>query len=377
LIRTPPVASSAPIFLDHNAGTPVDPRVLERFLEVERRCPGNPASLHAPGRLARAEVEAARDRIACALGVAAADVLFTSGGTEANNLAVLGLGPPELPVLLAAVEHPSVREPAARRGVVEWAVGPDGRACITAPPGPVGLVCLVHGQSEVGTLQDVVAAAGLANKIGAPLHVDAAQTLGRVDLREPVAVAASLSLSPHKAGGLRGCGVLIVRGAAERLRPLLRGGGQEHGLRPGTVAPALAAATALAVELAVQEQPARAGRMLAARTAFWQVLAQAGLDCQVLTPTGSLPNTLMLAVSGIDGRSLLPALDLAGIAISQGSACSSGSPLPPRVLQAMGLAEPAARRCVRVSFGRDDDRDSGTRAGAAFAAAVRRLQKKN
>jgi cysteine desulfurase len=373
------VASSAPIFLDHNAGTPVDPRVLERFLEVERRCPGNPASLHAPGRHARAEVEAARERIAGALGVAAADVLFTSGGTEANNLAVHGLGAPDLPVLLAAVEHPSVREPAVRRGVVEWAVGPDGRACITAPPGPVGLVCLVHGQSEVGTLQDVVAAAGLANKIGAPLHVDAAQTLGRVDLREPLAVAASVSLSPHKAGGLRGCGVLVVRGAAERLRPLLHGGGQERGLRPGTVAPALAAATALAIELAVQEQPARAGRMLAARTAFWQVLAgtPSGSGCRVLTPPASLPNTLMVAVSGIDGRSLLPALDLAGIAISQGSACSSGSPLPPRVLLAMGLAAPAARSCVRVSFGRDDDRASGARAGAAFAAVVHRLQKKN
>jgi cysteine desulfurase len=371
------VASSAPIFLDHNAGTPVDPRVLERFLEVERRCPGNPASLHAPGRRARGEVEAARERIAVALGVAAADVLFTSGGTEANNLAVHGLGAPDLPVLLAAVEHPSVREPAGRRGVVEWAVGPDGRACIEAPARPVGLVCLVHGQSEVGTLQDVVAAGELANKIGAPLHVDAAQTLGRVDLRPAVAAAASLSLSPHKAGGLRGSGVLIVQGVTGRLRPLLAGGGQEHGLRPGTVAPALAAATALAIELAVQEQPARAERMLAARTAFAQVIAQAAPGCRVLTPPQSLPNTLMLAVSGIDGRSLLPALDLAGIAISQGAACSSGSPLPPRVLLAMGLPEPAARSCVRVSFGRDDDRDLGARAGAAFAAAVQRLQKKN
>src|SRR5262249_60271131 len=134
------------------------------------------------------------------------------------------------------------------------------------------------------------------------LHVDAAQTLGRVDLREPAAVAASLSLSPHKAGGLRGCGVLVVRGAAERLRPLLHGGGQERGLRPGTVAPALAAATALAIELAVQEQPARAGRMLAARTAFWQVLAQAAPGCRVLTPPPSLPNTLLPAGSGLDGR---------------------------------------------------------------------------
>src|SRR5262249_56217788 len=115
-------------------------------------------------------------------------------------------------------------------------------------------------------------------------------------------------------------------------------------------------------------RPARAGRMLAARRAFGLALARPELGCRVLTPPASLPNTLMLAVSGIDGRSLLPALDLAGIAISQGSACSSGSPLPPRVLLAMGLTEPAARSCVRVSFGRDDDRDSGARAGAALPA---------
>lgn len=361
--------------IDHNAGTAVDARVLEAFVQVERECPGNPASAHAEGRRSAAVVEAARSRIAAALAVDADDVLFCSGGSEANNCAVRGLGDPALPVLLAPLEHPSVLVPARARGTVEWSVDPDGRARIAAPARPVGLVCLVHAQSEVGAAQDVVGAADLAANMRVPLHIDAAQSLGRL----PLAVllrADSIALSPHKAGGLRGSGVLIVRHSAGPLRPLLLGGGQERSLRAGTVSPALAAATALAIELAVREQPDRAAAMLRARTAFAGALDRGGVRCRTLTPRDALPNTLMLAFPDVDGRSLLPALDLAGIAASHGSACSTGSPQPPMVLTAMGLADAAARACVRFSFGPNDDHEFGAAAGAAVAAVLAPLQKK-
>lgn len=363
--------------LDHNATTAVDARVLDCFVAIESAHPANPASLHTAGRAARAIVEDSRQRIAEALRVDVGDVLFTSGGTEANNLAVAGLGDPDLPVLLAEVEHPSVREVACRRGARWLGTDREGRAVVADVDERIGLLCMVHGQSEVGTLQPVGAAAALAHSLGVSMHVDAAQTLGRVGLDEVLAVAGSVTLSPHKCGGLRGCGVLVVRDATARLRPLLHGGGQESGLRPGTQSPALCAATALCIELALREQPTRAVTMAAARDAFVAALAASAADVQLLTPMhDSLPNTVMLRARDVDGRTLLPALDLAGIEASHGSACSAGSPTPPSVLAAMAIVDRDARACVRFSFARDARRDDATRAGEVAAVTIARLQKK-
>lgn len=363
--------------LDHNAGGPVDPRVLACFLEAERDLPGNPASAHQLGRRSRAAVEDARLRVARALGAEVDDVVFCSGGTEANNLAVTGLGDTALPVLLAPVEHPSVLEPARRRGAELWQVDSNGRARVLAPARTVGLLCLVHAQGEVGAIQPVVEAAELADDMKVPLHVDAAQTLGRLPIADILARADSVSVSPHKCGGLRGVGVLVVRDAERRLRPQLLGGAQEHGLRPGTVSPSLVVATALAVELAVREQPLRAQRMAAARRAFVEALAEGGAQHRVLTPEQSLPNTAMVAFAHVDGRNLLPAIDLAGVFASHGSACSSGSPQPPAVLLAMGLAEREARACVRFSCGADLEPHAAADAAVRVALAVQRIQKKN
>lgn len=362
--------------LDHNATTPADPRVLERFVAVERECPANPGSLHAAGRKARAAVEDARARIAGALGCAVDDVFFTSGGTESNNLAVRGLGDSSLPVLCAELEHPSVLVPAQHRGRRNLAVDPEGRAVVQRPDQPVGLLALVHGQNEVGTLQDVAAAAQLAQELGVPLHVDAAQTLGRVPLAPVVGAATTVSLSPHKCGGLRGIGILLARGGGAGLRPLLLGGGQEHGLRPGTQGAALCQGAALSVELAVEEQLVRAEAMAAARAAFVAALAATEARHRVLTPAASLPNTLMVQFPGLDGRTLLPALDLAGIQASQGSACSSGSPTPPRVLTAMGLDADTARSCVRFSFAPRHEIMDAREAGTTTGRVVARLQRK-
>ncbi len=359
------------IYLDHNACTPVDPRVLRRFIEVERATPANPASLHGSGRSAARAVEDARDALAGALDAQPDQLVFVSGGTEANNLIVNGAGDTALPVLLAPVEHPSVTVGAERRGAVWWQVRPDATAAVTAVDQPIGLVCLVHAQSEVGTLQPLEQARAVADDAGVPLHVDAAQTLGRVDLRPVLQLADSITFSAHKAAGLRGASVVWLRHPAS-IAPLIRGGGQERGHRAGTVSPALAAATALAVQLAVDERAQRAAHMGAALDAFETAMAAA--DARRLTPTHAIPNTAAYLFAGIDGRALMPALDLAGVQASQGSACSSGAPSPPRVLTAMGLDEHDARSCVRFSVSHTTSIDDARAAGHAVADAIAHLR---
>ena len=369
--------SDEPSFCDFNAGAPALPDVLEEFVAVEQRCPANPASAHSAGRRARGELERARERVAQALGLAAEDVVFTSGGTEAANLAVTGLGDPELPVLLGDLEHAAVWEAAQRRGVRSWRVDHSGRVVVRAPDGDVGLVAIVHAQSEVGTLQPVDAAASVAKALGVPIFVDAAQTVGRVPVRPLFEVGASVAVSPHKFGGLRGHGLLVGDQLQSRLQPLLAGGGQELGLRPGTQSVALAAANALAVERAVQEQEQRASCMRHNRESFLDGLRERGGAYRSLTPLDqSLPNTIMLCFEGVDGRHLLPALDLAGVQASHGSACSSGSPTPPRVLASMSLSDSDAQSCVRFSFGWSDEREQLAQAGHVVARVVARLRKK-
>lgn len=366
-----------PWFCDANAGAPALAEVLEEFCAVERRCPANPASAHAAGRRARGELEQARERIAAALKIPSSDVLFTSGGTEAVNLAVRGLGDTSLPVLLGDLEHPAVRESAEQRGTVVWDIDATGAAIVEEPREPIGLVALVHAQSEVGTLQPVVQAAEIARTMDVPLLVDAAQSLGRVALDEVFSAGSVVSLSPHKAGGLRGHGVLAGRELHGLLQPLMHGGGQELGLRPGTQSPALAAANALAIELALHHCDTRAQQMRDNRSAFLDALRASGCEHQVLTPLDhSIPNTAMLCFTDIDGRNLLPALDLAGVQASHGSACSSGSPTPPRILTSMSITEPLARACVRFSFDWFDRRLACTHVGRVVGDVVLRLRKK-
>lgn len=371
-MSAPPIA-----FCDYNAGAPVTAEVLARFLEVERSCPGNPASAHGPGRRARAMLEEARQRIAAALGLEATDVVFTSGGTEAANLAVRGLGDLSLPVALAPTEHPAVYEPAQLRGACLWRVDGVGTAVIVEPAQRVGLLCVAHAQSELGTLQPIQRVAALAAQLQVPWFVDAAQTLGRVPVRDVLAMGAWMSLSPHKAGGLRGHGLLLGHDLQQQLQPLLRGGAQEFGMRPGTQSPALAAANALAIELALAEQPQRAEAMAGARRAFLEGIQQSNVLHQVLTPlANSVPNTLMLHFPLVDGRNLVPTLDLASVHASHGAACSSGAPTPPRILTAIGLADATARACVRFSFGWRQDSRALHDAGRRVGDLVRARQKK-
>ncbi|MEC7726898.1 MAG: aminotransferase class V-fold PLP-dependent enzyme [Planctomycetota bacterium] len=369
--------TGGPWFCDANAGGPALPEVLEEFVAIERRFPANPSSAHAGGREARGALEQARERVAAAIGARASDVVFTSGGTEAGNLAVRGRGDLDRPVLLGELEHPAVRESARARGCIAWDVDGTGAVIVTPPRAPIGLVAIVHAQSEVGTLQPVEAAADVACREAVPLFVDAAQTLGRVALQPLFDLGAVVALSPHKAGGLRGNGVLVGRDLSARLAPLMHGGGQELGLRPGTPSVALAAANALAIELATETCDQRAEQMRQNRDAFAQAVQTSGCQHQVLTPLrDSVPNTIMMCFDGLDGRSLLPALDLAGVQASHGSACSSGSPTPPPVLAAMSVDVARARSCVRFSFDWFERRDGCARAGATVGEVALRLCKK-
>jgi cysteine desulfurase len=367
-----------PWFCDFNAGAPVLPEVLAEFVATEQRCPANPASTHGAGRRARGVLEQARERIANLFELPAEDVVFTSGGTEAANMAVRGLGDQKLPVLISDVEHPATRESAERRGTCKWDIDAHGAAIVTAPQEEIGLVCLVHAQSELGTLQDVETAIEVARNCDVPVVVDAAQTLGRVSIRELITSGAVVALSPHKAGGLRGHGVLLGRRLESNLLPLMLGGGQEFGLRPGTQSPSLAAANSLAIEIAITEQPQRALAMARNRKAFLGGLAGQSCPFRVLTPLAkSVPNTLMLCFEDVDGRNLLPALDLAGVQASHGSACSSGSMTAPKILTAIGVDDARARACVRFSFDWKIRDDECAHVGALVGDVMLRLRKKN
>lgn len=358
---------AAVIDLDHNATTPPDPRVRAAMAALLQRGDlGNPSSQHARGRAAREVVEDARRRVATALGAGPLGVTFTAGGTEADNLAVLGVaralraqGRPH-GVLSSPLEHPAVAAAVARLAAeghpVELVpVDAQGRidpevvgARLRARP-ELGLVSLGAANHELGNAYDVpaLAAAARAARPEVLLHVDAVQAVGKL----PVSLAGFgvdlLSVSGHKLGGPAGVGALVHHEAL-RLEPLLRGGRQERGRRPGTEAVWLVHGLGLAVELAVAEQPQRHALMAARRERLCAGLRPLGarihgdLACHV-------GNTVNAAFPGCPGELVMMALDLAGIAVSTGAACSSGLAEPSPVLRALGQPPAQALEAVRLS----------------------------
>ena len=359
------------IYLDHNATTPLVEPARRAMLALLAHGVGNPSSAHAAGRAARAALEGARRTIAEALAVPAAALCFTSGATEANNLALLGALPVAAGAHLVAtpIEHASVlgplREVARRGATVTWlpvdAVGRVSAADVAAALRPeTALVSVGWANGEIGTVQPIAEIAALCRARGVLLHVDAAQALGRV----PVAAAAIdlCTISSHKLGGPVGIGALVVRRGLA-LRPLLWGGEQERGLRPGTENAAAAAAFAAAVAA----MPSLAG-VSALRERLWQALATlAGVRRH--GPLDGLPNTLHVAFDGLAGEAVVAALDLEGVAASVGSACAAGAGEPSHVLRAIGCDDVTARAGVRFSLG------ATTTAAEidAAAAAVRRV----
>ncbi|MDP6408095.1 MAG: cysteine desulfurase family protein [Planctomycetota bacterium] len=371
-----------PVYLDHNATTPLRSEVRERLLAELDALGGNPSSVHSAGRRARAVVDAARARVAAALGVAEQECVFTSGGTEANNLALFGAlrrHAPPAGLVTSAIEHSSVLEPAAQleqEGFAVCRIAPDregrlaAQAVLEAAADPAcRLVSIMAANNEVGSTAPLgEIGAGLRAATGGHrplLHTDASQALGRL----PVDLAGwgvdLASFSAHKIGGPLGVGLLVRRRGAP-LAPLLAGGGQEAGLRAGTEnAPALSAA-ALAVELAVNDLDTYRERVGKQTAALWALLAEAVPGTRLLGPAinapDRLPNTLAVLLPGARRQLLVARLDLEGVAVSAGSACASGSIEPSHVLTAMGCTEDEARGALRISLGRETSPEQTRRA---------------
>ena len=346
------------IYLDWNATAPLRPDAREAMLAALAAV-GNPSSVHAEGRAARRLIEEAREKVAALVGAEPRNVVFTSGGTEANVLA-LSPSPRIRKLLVSAVEHPSVlaggRFPA---GAVERVpVTADGRIDLAALRGRLAasaegvMVSLMLANNETGVVQPVSEAAALVHAAGGLLHVDAVQAAGRIPCDVNALGADLVTVSGHKLGAPKGIGALIRRDAALDLAdPLIRGGGQERGQRAGTenvagIAGFGAAAAALA------GLSAAGARMAKLRSQLEGGLAAASPEVVVFGAGAErLPNTTLFATAGIKAETAIIALDLAGVAVSSGAACSSGKVQPSHVLAAMGVSPELAQGAIRVSLG--------------------------
>ena len=360
----------APVYFDHNATTPLDSRVLEGMLPYLREQYGNASSRHEYGRAARRAIDEARQRVAFAVGAHPTEVVFTSGGSEANNLFIKGAAACLAPgtVAISAIEHPCVREPAKQLQRSGWKLreiavdencrvaGADFQAALAEKP---ALISVMLANNETGAVQDVAALAALAAQAKSSrawFHTDAVQAFGkrRVDFRALNGAGVhALTLSAHKLGGPKGAGALVVDKRVE-LQPLIAGGGHERGLRSGTENVAAIVGFGIAAELATAQLDARARQLEALRTEL-----EAGLAAQGAIIFGRaaerLPNTSYFAFPGIDGETLVGKLDRAGFAVAAGAACSSANPEPSQVLLAMGVQASLARGAVRASFGIDNN----------------------
>jgi len=357
------------IYLDWNATAPLRPAARAAMLAALDQA-GNPSSVHGEGRAARHLVETAREQVAALVGAEARNVVFTSGGTEANALALTpaierpGDRAPLDRLLISAIEHPSVRSGGrfAREAVEDIPVTADGivdlaaleqRLGELAAAGQRALVSIMHANNETGVIQPVAAAADLAHTAGGLLHVDAVQTAGRISCDIKALGADLVTVSGHKLGGPQGTGALIKASEALHLAdPLIRGGGQERGSRAGTENVAAIVGFGAAAQAAFEALEAEDAQTATLRARLEAGLREIAADT-VFFGAGAerLPNTTLFAVSGVKADTAVIALDLAGIAVSSGSACSSGKVQPSHVLAAMGFGPALAKSAIRVSLG--------------------------
>ncbi|MHC4547945.1 MAG: cysteine desulfurase family protein [Planctomycetota bacterium] len=340
------------IYLDANATTPLDARVREAMLPW-LDC-GNASSPHAEGRTAREAVDRARDRVAALIGAQPRELVFTSGATEANALALLGATAHCARVFTSAVEHPSVlRTLEALRDRFDLVVAPvDAQGCLspaTEVPAGTGLVSVMLANNETGAIMPVKELAARGKAEGALVHTDAAQACGKIPVAVDELGVDLLVMSAHKLHGPKGVGALYVR-RGTTLPPLYHGGEHERGLRAGTENVAAIVGLGMAAELAARELHDRHARWTRLRQAFLERL-HAGLpEVQVNSPPHGLPNTISVTFPDVEGEAVLLGLDLEGFAVATGSACSSGAIEPSHVLLAMGLSRAEAERSLRVSF---------------------------
>ncbi len=363
------------IYLDSAATTRLLPEVKSA---MDAAAPGNPSSIHAAGRAARRQVEDARDAIARVIGVDSKEVIFTSGATEANNLAILGTVERGAHVVATAVEHPSVLEACgALDGCELTRVGVDGEGRVRpadierAITNRTGLICVMLGNNEVGTIQPVEEIAAIAKARRVLMHVDAAQACGKMKLRM---IGDLFTLSAHKMHGPPGVGALVVR-RGTRLRPRLFGGGQEFERRAGTENVAGILGLAKAAELAERDMDSRTVHLAnLSRRMSAGIRAMAG--SRLHSPVaGALPHIVNASFGGVDGEAAIIALDAEGVCASSGSACASQSLEPSHVLQAMGLPADVARGSLRFSFGVETTEADIDSALAVLGRVIGRLRR--
>ncbi len=389
-------APASPVYLDHAATTPMLPEALDAMTEELAQF-GNPSSLHNAGRRARRIVEESREQIAAAYGARPSEVVFTSGGTEADNLAVKGFfwarraaDPGRRRVLTATIEHHAVLDCARwlhdHEGAdVGW-LAPDGagrigpealREAIERDAGAVALVSVMWANNEVGTVQPVAGLAAVAREYQIPLHSDAVQAAGQLPVSLAGSGAAALTVTAHKIGGPVGAGALLLARGTD-LVPVLHGGGQERDVRSGTLdAPAIRA-FAVAVEIAAERRGDEAKRLASLRDdLIAQVLAavpDAVLNGAPPGP-GRLPGNAHFSFPGCEGDALLMLLDAKGIACSTGSACTAGVAQPSHVLLALGADEARARGSLRFSLGHSSTQADVDALGAIIGEAVERARR--
>jgi cysteine desulfurase len=369
------------VYLDYASTTPLDPEV-ELAMRPYQFMQGNPSSVHANGQSTREALEDARERLAKAIGSSGRELIFTSGGTEADNQAIFALGLAKGGhIITSAIEHSAVLAPARALEAMgrcevtslepdEFGMIDPNQVLEAIRPDTV-LVSIMHVNNEVGTIQDVQGIAEICRARGIAFHVDAVQSLGTVELNASALGCDLLTISSHKFYGPKGIGALFIRRGFE-LPPLLYGGHQEGGLRGGTHNLPGAVGMALAAEKASHEQPGEHARLEGLRDQFQAQLLEFADVSVNGHPTNRSPKILNVTAHGADGEGLLMNLDIEGVSASSGSACNAGTLEPSHVLTAMGRSRADARASIRFSFGRDTDCQALEFAVQAFSKALSR-----
>lgn len=378
------------IYLDYNATTPLDPRVLEAMMPYFKDSFGNPSSIHSFGGKGRAALDAAREEVAGLIGGSAREIVFTSGGSESNNLAIKGAAYSSRKkgnhFVTTSVEHDSALEAfkfLEKQGFRVTYLGVDRYGLIDldelrdAISGDTVLVSCIFANNETGAVMPAEEIAGIAKEQGALFHTDAVQAAGKIDIDLKLIPADLVSISAHKFYGPKGAGALFVRdGISGRLglTPLIHGGGQERGIRSGTENVPAIAGLGMAASLARREQHGDRDRVKPLRDAFLLTITSSLTDVGINSPEDALWNTLSLSFAGVNGGSLSMALDLEGVAVSTGSACSEGNIDPSHVLKAMGLSREKSSSSVRLSLGRFTTADDVEDAAEKIIRTVLRIR---
>ena len=376
------------VYLDHAATTPVDPEVAEAMARVLRETHGNPSSIYAEGRAARAAVDHAREEVAAAISADPGEIVFTSGGTEADNLALRGALAARREerdgLVTTAIEHHAVidtaRDLERRAGVRLDVVGVDRHGIVDpeairdAIDDRTSLVSVMHANNEIGTIEPISEIGAICRDQGVAFHSDAVQTVGALEIDVRTMAIDLLSINAHKFYGPKGIGALYVR-RGTRLATMQTGGGQEKGRRTGTENVAGIVGLGVAMRIARERRPTESPRQSRLRD---RIIAgvRARIADAVLTghPTERLPNNASFCIPGTDGESLIVALDLEGFAVSSGSACTSGETEPSQVLLALGIDRELAKGSLRVTVGRSTTEAQVDRFLDALSRVVTRLR---